>query len=189
MKRRVRLTLPLIAAGLLTTWGCGPPEITQALPPGMEPMIEEVPEGQEAQALGEQQAMGAIPGPSASVPLAPPTDPGQTSMTTSGVAYQTLKAGDGDEATAGKTAVIHYDLKLENGQAVENSRSRGQTYSFRIQPGGGAIDGMTQGVSGMKVGEVRKLTIPPELGYGSQPSGEIPGNSTLIFEVELMDVE
>jgi FKBP-type peptidyl-prolyl cis-trans isomerase len=51
------------------------------------------------------------------------------------------------------------------------------------------IKGWDEGLEGMKVGEVRKLIIPPELGYGAKPSGAIPGNSTLVFEIQLLDVK
>ena len=184
----------LLASGLLAAWGCGPPEITRSLPPGMEPIVQEVPEDERSQALGEQGNLGTVETPigttptGAEVPLAPATPIGQPSKTESGVEYETIREGTGALATPGKTAVIHYDLKLTSGQAIENSRRSGQTYRFRIAPDGGAIAGMVQGVAGMKVGEVRRLTIPPELGYGGQVKGEIPANSTLVFEVELMNV-
>jgi FKBP-type peptidyl-prolyl cis-trans isomerase FkpA len=100
-----------------------------------------------------------------------------------------LKPGTGAEATAGKTVTVHYVGTLTNGSKFDSSRDRNQGFSFRLGAGQ-VIQGWDQGVAGMKVGGVRKLTIPPELGYGSRGfPGAIPPNSTLIFEVELLDVK
>ncbi|GEN06755.1 peptidylprolyl isomerase/FKBP-type peptidyl-prolyl cis-trans isomerase FkpA [Myxococcus fulvus] len=98
------------------------------------------------------------------------------------------KVGTGTEATAGKSVTVHYVGTLTNGQKFDSSRDRGQGFTFRLGAGQ-VIQGWDQGVAGMKVGGVRKLTIPPELGYGSRGAGGvIPPNATLVFEVELLDV-
>lgn len=99
-----------------------------------------------------------------------------------------VKVGTGTEATPGKTVTVHYVGTLTNGSKFDSSRDRGQGFTFRLGAGM-VIQGWDQGVAGMKVGGVRKLTIPPELGYGARGFPPvIPPNSTLVFEVELLDV-
>ncbi len=101
---------------------------------------------------------------------------------------QELTAGTGVEATAGKTVSVHYTGWLTNGTKFDSSLDRGKPFSFRLGAGE-VIKGWDQGVLGMKVGAKVKLTIPPELGYGARGfPGAIPPNSTLVFEVELLDV-
>ncbi|MCP3059179.1 FKBP-type peptidyl-prolyl cis-trans isomerase [Myxococcus sp. K38C18041901] len=98
------------------------------------------------------------------------------------------KVGTGAEATAGKSVTVHYVGTLTDGKKFDSSRDRGQGFTFRLGAGQ-VIQGWDQGVAGMKVGGVRKLTIPPELGYGARGAGGvIPPNATLVFEVELLDV-
>jgi FKBP-type peptidyl-prolyl cis-trans isomerase len=105
-----------------------------------------------------------------------------------GLQMDDKKIGTGAEATAGKTVTVHYVGTLTDGSKFDSSRDRGQGFTFRLGAGQ-VIQGWDQGVAGMKVGGLRKLTIPPELGYGSRGfPGAIPPNSTLIFEVELLDV-
>lgn len=98
------------------------------------------------------------------------------------------KVGTGDEAVAGKSVMVHYTGWLTDGTKFDSSKDRGQPFSFQIGSGQ-VIKGWDQGVTGMKVGGVRKLTIPPELGYGARGAGGvIPPNATLVFEVELLGV-
>lgn len=181
----------LAAAGLLMTWGCGPPEIAPALPVGVE-LIEEVPEEDRAQAIGETGHLSASQPPSPdvqSVPLAEPTEPGQTKTTSGGVKYETLKAGDGAQAQPGQKVSVHYVGTLEDGQQFDSSRESDSPFAFTLGAGQ-VIAGWDLGVAGMRVGEVRRLTIPPNLGYGSSGSPPvIPPNATLIFEVELLGFE
>jgi FKBP-type peptidyl-prolyl cis-trans isomerase len=100
-----------------------------------------------------------------------------------------LAPGTGPEATAGKTVSVHYTGWLTNGTKFDSSVDRGRPFNFRLGAGE-VIKGWDQGVQGMKVGAKRKLTIPPELGYGSRGfPGAIPPNSTLVFEVELLGVK
>ncbi|MEW6056300.1 MAG: FKBP-type peptidyl-prolyl cis-trans isomerase [Bdellovibrionota bacterium] len=100
-----------------------------------------------------------------------------------------LKVGSGAEATTGKTVRVHYTGWLTNNTKFDSSVDRGQPFSF-ILGQGQVIQGWEKGVMGMKAGGKRKLTIPPELGYGEQGAGSvIPPNSTLIFEVELLEVK
>ncbi|MCB9640338.1 MAG: FKBP-type peptidyl-prolyl cis-trans isomerase [Myxococcales bacterium] len=100
-----------------------------------------------------------------------------------------LQVGTGEEAKAGMTVSVHYTGWLTNGQKFDSSLDRNSPFSFPLG-GGRVIKGWDQGVAGMKVGGKRKLTIPPELGYGARGAGGvIPGNATLIFEVELLGVK
>ncbi|MGV3526011.1 MAG: FKBP-type peptidyl-prolyl cis-trans isomerase [Candidatus Sericytochromatia bacterium] len=105
-----------------------------------------------------------------------------------GLKMEDVKVGTGAEAVAGKEVVVHYTGTLTNGEKFDSSKDRGTPFSFNLGAGQ-VIQGWDQGVAGMKVGGVRKLTIPPELGYGSRQVGPIPANSTLLFEVELLDVK
>lgn len=103
---------------------------------------------------------------------------------------EVLKEGTGAAIENGQTAVVHYTGWLVNGTKFDSSVDRGTPFSFVLGQGR-VIAGWEQGVLGMKVGEKRKLTIAPELGYGSQTVGNglIPANSTLIFEVELLQIK
>ena len=108
--------------------------------------------------------------------------------TASGLEMEEVKAGTGEVAKSGKTVTVHYVGTLTNGSKFDSSRDRGEGFTFRLGAGQ-VIRGWDEGVAGMKVGEVRKLTIPPELGYGKGGYPPvIPANSTLLFEVELLEV-
>jgi FKBP-type peptidyl-prolyl cis-trans isomerase FkpA len=101
---------------------------------------------------------------------------------------ETLKPGTGNEATAGLRVTVHYVGTLTDGKKFDSSRDRGKGFSFQLGAGR-VIKGWDQGVAGMKVGEKRKLTIPPELAYGARGFPPvIPPDSTLVFEVELLGV-
>ena len=100
-----------------------------------------------------------------------------------------LKIGTGAEAKAGQHVTVHYVGTLTNGSKFDSSRDRNEGFDFKLGAGQ-VIKGWDQGVAGMKVGTVRKLTIPPHLAYGERGfPGAIPPNSTLVFEVELLDVK
>lgn len=106
----------------------------------------------------------------------------------SGFKMEVIKEGTGQEAKAGNTLSVHYVGTLENGQKFDSSRDRGAPFEFTL----GAqqvIPGWDFGLMGMKVGEKRKLVIPPVLAYGDRQVGSIPPNSTLIFEVELLGIK
>lgn len=100
-----------------------------------------------------------------------------------------IKTGKGKEVKSGDIISIHYLGTLENGKKFDSSYDRGEPFETQIGVGY-VIQGWDQGVPGMKIGGKRKLTIPSELGYGSREiAGVIPANSTLIFEVELIDIK
>lgn len=100
-----------------------------------------------------------------------------------------LVVGTGAEAVAGKNVVVHYTGTLTNGSKFDSSHDRREPFTFRLG-GGQVIKGWDQGVAGMRVGGKRKLVIPPELAYGARGYPPvIPPSSTLVFEVELLDVK
>ena len=100
-----------------------------------------------------------------------------------------LVVGTGAEATKGKTVSVHYTGWLTNGTKFDSSKDRNRAFDFGLGRGQ-VIQGWDDGVAGMKVGGKRKLTIPPELGYGAAGAGGvIPPNATLVFEVELLAVK
>ena len=99
-----------------------------------------------------------------------------------------LKEGTGEGAKAGDKATVHYVGALMGGQKFDSSIDRGQPFSFQLGAGS-VIRGWDEGIIGMKVGEKRRLVIPPELGYGEAGAGNvIPPNATLIFEVEMLKI-
>ena len=105
----------------------------------------------------------------------------------SGLIILDVLEGEGDEANAGQTVTVNYTGTLEDGTQFDTSIGRAP-FSFPLGAGR-VIKGWDEGVAGMKVGGKRKLTIPPELGYGSRGAGNvIPANATLLFEVELLKV-
>jgi FKBP-type peptidyl-prolyl cis-trans isomerase len=113
--------------------------------------------------------------------------------TASGLKYEDVKVGTGAEAKAGQNASVHYTGWLwvdgKRGNKFDSSKDRGQPFSFPLG-GGRVIKGWDEGVQGMKIGGTRLLTIPPAIGYGERGAGaDIPPNSTLQFEVELLGVQ
>jgi FKBP-type peptidyl-prolyl cis-trans isomerase FkpA len=99
-----------------------------------------------------------------------------------------LEVGTGAEAKAGQNVTVHYTGWLTNGTKFDSSKDRRDPFVFSLGKGQ-VIKGWDQGVQGMKVGGKRKLTIPPEMGYGARGAGGvIPPNATLVFEVELLGV-
>ena len=109
-------------------------------------------------------------------------------MTEASLQIEDLREGNGPEARPGQTVSVHYVGTLTDGKKFDSSRDRGKPFIFPLG-GGKVIKGWDQGVAGMKVGGLRKLTVPPHLGYGDRGfPGAIPPNSTLVFEVELISV-
>jgi len=108
--------------------------------------------------------------------------------TPSGLKYIDIKVGTGESPTTGQSVKVHYTGTLTNGKKFDSSVDRGQPFSFKIGVGQ-VIKGWDEGVATMKVGGKRTLIIPPDLGYGERGAGGvIPGNATLLFDVELLGV-
>ena len=109
--------------------------------------------------------------------------------TASGLVIEDIEVGSGAEASAGQHVQVHYTGWLTDGKKFDSSKDRNDPFVFPL----GArhvISGWDEGVQGMKVGGRRKLTIPPNLGYGARGAGGvIPPNATLVFEVELLAVK
>ena len=121
------------------------------------------------------------------LPLAACTKKNATTLE-GGLKIEEVKAGSGTEAAAGKRVTVHYTGTLTDGTKFDSSVDRGQPFSFPLGAGQ-VIQGWEKGVAGMKVGGKRKLTIPPELGYGERGAPPvIPPNATLVFDGELIEV-
>ena len=104
------------------------------------------------------------------------------------LSMQDIKVGTGAEAKAGMTVSVHYVGTLTDGSKFDSSRDTGEPFRFNLGAGL-VIRGWDEGVAGMKVGGMRKLTIPPALGYGARGYPPvIPANATLVFEVELLAI-
>lgn len=117
----------------------------------------------------------------------PPAAP-KTVTTRSGLKYTDLVIGSGSIPKSGNTVIVHYTGWLTSGKKFDSSVDRKEPFSF-VLGRGQVIKGWDEGVASMRVGGKRKLTIPPELGYGPQGyPGVIPRNATLIFEVELLRI-
>jgi peptidylprolyl isomerase len=117
------------------------------------------------------------------------TSPAKTVTTASGLKYVDVKVGSGAAPVKGKQVKVHYTGTLENGKKFDSSVDRNEPFVFVIGVGQ-VIPGWDEGVMGMKVGGKRKLTIPSQLGYGARGAGpDIPPNATLLFDVELIDVQ
>ncbi len=127
------------------------------------------------------------PSPTLSATVTP--ESGQVIQMDNGLKIQDLRVGTGPEAKSGYAVSVNYLGTLENGTKFDSSYDRGEPFQFLLGVGQ-VIKGWDIGVAGMKVGGKRKLIIPSALGYGERGAGSmIPPNSTLIFEVELLEVQ
>jgi peptidylprolyl isomerase len=187
------MAMATLALGAAVVGGCSPPDVVPVAPPGVEvPRTVPTSDDEAAQALGESahQVASGTNLPIVSTAISPPTKPGEMVKTPSGLQYSTLKPGDGAEAKPGQRVTVHYKGTFPDGKEFDNDRRRGER-GFEFPLGvNQVIKGWDEGIAGMKVGEVRKLIVPPELGYGiigRQP--DIPPNATLEFEVELLGVK
>ena len=110
-------------------------------------------------------------------------------MADNGLIIEDMHIGTGDIAETGRTVSVHYTGWLTDGSKFDSSLDRNEPFSFPLGRGR-VIKGWYEGVANMRVGGKRKLTIPPEMGYGARGAGGvIPPNATLVFEVELLAVE
>ena len=108
--------------------------------------------------------------------------------TMDGLNIEIVNEGTGDAINNGEIAVVDYTGTLQDGTKFDSSIDRGVPFSFTLGAGQ-VIQGWDLGIVGMKVGEVRNLTISPDLGYGSRAVGPIPPNSTLLFNVKLLEIK
>lgn len=162
-------TTPAPDAGAATPGGATSPAPAGMESPGMSPA-----------------AGGDTASPAATAGGPPPA--GTQKELARGIKYTEMKAGTGAAAETGKTVSVHYTGWLTNGEKFDSSVDRGEPFEFRLGAGD-VIPGWDEGVKGMKVGEKRRLEIPPDQAYGPQGVGPIPPNATLIFEVELLEVK
>ena len=175
LSRPLGLALAPLAPLLLGLSFCaGCSSLTQPPPP--EPVSHEGTASPEAAAPTQS---APPPQPSASAKTAPTVD--------EKMAVSVLKQGKGSAAKAGDKVSVHYVGTFADGKKFDSSRDRNKPFDFVLGQGQ-VIKGWDQGVTGMKVGEKRKLVIPPSLAYGPQGRPGIPPNSTLTFEVELLAI-
>ena len=131
----------------------------------------------------ESTSSSTSPAPSASGETG-----GKVHKLASGLQYEDVVVGSGKMAEPGMNVSVHYTGTLTNGEKFDSSYDRGQPIQFQLGAGR-VIQGWEEGIKGMRIGGKRKLTIPPDLGYGANGTGPIPPNATLLFDVELVDVK
>ncbi len=169
----------LVATGLLSVGGCA--KLTE--PPKEEAIQSEPVASAAAQPSAAPTAKPAEQPTATAKPAeaAPPSD--------EKLGIKDLVVGKGTEAKAGDTVKVHYVGTLTDGKEFDSSRKHNEPFGFELGAGR-VIKGWDQGVAGMKVGGKRKLTVPPSLGYGARGFPPvIPPSSTLLFEVELLEVK
>jgi FKBP-type peptidyl-prolyl cis-trans isomerase len=121
--------------------------------------------------------------PAADVPKFPALDAKEWKKQDNGMKVWDVKEGKGDAVKEGGTVTAHYTLWLTDGKMVQSSKESDKPFTSPLD---NLIQGWKVGMPGMKPGGVRRFVIPPELAYGSKDKGDIPPNSTLVFEIELI---
>ena len=175
----------------LTLVGCDTDQIriVPVTPPGAV-IPRPVPQGDEAaEARGESigtVARGNAGGEAAS--LATPTPVGEPVTLDNGLTYVTVKEGTGEELKPDRVGILSFEGTLDDGTVFDGNKKLGKPTEFLFGTSR-LLKAWELGVPGMKVGEIRKLTVPPALGYKDQDHGSIPANSTLHFELELLGVK
>jgi peptidylprolyl isomerase len=175
---RTTWTLALVAVVALAVGACAK-KAPEAPAPQAEPAKAEAP--------------APAPTPAAAVeapaPEAAPASVGDKVKAPSGLEYEILTVGNGVIPQPGQTVRVHYTGWLTDGTKFDSSVDRGQPFQF-VLGRGQVIKGWDEGLSTMRIGDKRKLTIPPELGYGPRGAGAvIPPDATLVFEVELLGIQ
>ena len=176
------LCLLLVTAGLAAA-GCGRRDASapEVVPPADHGASRATQEPPRPAPLGPPSPAGA------SVPQAAAKG-GKVVTTASGLKYQDIVVGTGARPQPGRTVTVHYIGTFPDGSKFDSSRDRGEPYAFTIGRGE-VIPGWDEGVMSMKVGGRRKLTVPANLAYGPEGRSGIPPNATLLFDVELLDVQ
>jgi peptidylprolyl isomerase len=191
-----RLSFLLVSLAVLLS-GCAPeptPEATSA--PQQETVAVATPEAAPATPAPSTAPTATPAGDSGAKPAGPsaPAAPWSTTLgpksvkKDSGLQYEDLKVGTGKECPPGATVRVHYTGWLPDGKKFDSSVDRGEPATFGLDQ---VVKGWGEGIPGMKVGGKRKLVIPSALGYGENgtPDGTIPPGATLVFEVELLEVQ
>jgi len=129
----------------------------------------------------EKEVIEEVPKPTINEPVV-----GEEITTASGLKYEVITLGAGEKPGESDKVEVHYHGTLLDGTIFDSSVDRGETIKFGLNQ---VIKGWTEGLQLMPVGSKFKFTIPSELAYGERKTGSIPPNSTLIFEVELLEVE
>ena len=152
---------------------------------------DETPSDEEREIFDSEPPPAEVaPDTAAAATYAPELDVDLTTFqrTPTGLYIKDLTVGGGPEATPGTTAVVHYTGWLPDGTEFDSSVGRNEPVGFSLGAGQ-VIAGWEEGIAGMKVGGRRKLVIPPALAYGVGGSGPIPPNATLVFDIELLEVQ
>ncbi len=192
MTGKLMRLLPAGVMGWLLVGCDAPPDIRPMAPPGA-PIQPKAPDEEPAQAVGEMaapalaSAAATKTGKVVEYTPAPPTAKGETKTTPNGVKYETIKEGTGPELKAGQTGQFLYEGRLADGKVIDDRTRR--TKRPEDLALGEKLTGWKEALPGMRVGEVRKLIVPPALAYGEQGKPpEIPPNATVTYEVELVHI-